>query len=380
MDFPSFARQDIASRGDYLRLLGAVSSLSGLFSDSPIPYLYYRVAENVFCRSFGAENLSRSDTAFDARLGQLGIGLKTFICSGEYSMEKVAEFNALARTLAPLQGRELARMLATYRNERIATACRLYGIERGIYHIVARSRGELIFYETDYECIDIGNIHEVRATKAGLQFTDGQHLYRFNASKSTLFRKFDLPNDAVRHPIEIIQDPYQLLLDFETRVSNSVTETTPRLGDDRLVLPLYSTRGGKSVPERSGLNQWNARGRKRDLGEVYIPVPIEIHRRMPGFFPSRDETFTLVTPTGEELSAKLCQENSKALMTNPNNALSQWLLRHIYGLREGELLTYEHMIRSGLDSVFITQIDTNRYRIDAAPVDSYEHFIAGETD
>ncbi|WP_323807506.1 hypothetical protein [Moraxella catarrhalis] len=27
------------------------------------------------------------------------------------------------------------------------------------------------------------------------------------------------------------------------------------------------------------------------------------------------------------LNAKVCQENSKALMTNPNSALADWLLR-----------------------------------------------------
>ena len=39
-------------------------------------------------------------------------------------------------------------------------------------------------------------------------------------------------------------------------------------------------------------------------------------------------------PTGEIFSAKLCQENSKALMTNPNKALSDWLLRKVLQLKE----------------------------------------------
>ena len=85
----SFASQNLQGREEYIKLLSAVAQLSGLFSESDIPYINYRVAENVFCRSFCADNLSRSDTAFDARLGSLGIGLKTFVCPKEYSVEKI---------------------------------------------------------------------------------------------------------------------------------------------------------------------------------------------------------------------------------------------------------------------------------------------------
>ena len=45
----------------YKNFLKTVGSLSNLFSDSSIPYLYYRVAEKVFCKSFKADDLSRSD-------------------------------------------------------------------------------------------------------------------------------------------------------------------------------------------------------------------------------------------------------------------------------------------------------------------------------
>ena len=62
----SFAEIDIENDGNYLKLLSAVSKISGLFSENSVPYINYRVAENIFCRSFDAYNLSRSDTAFDA--------------------------------------------------------------------------------------------------------------------------------------------------------------------------------------------------------------------------------------------------------------------------------------------------------------------------
>jgi hypothetical protein len=43
------------------------------------------------------------------------------------------------------------------------------------------------------------------------------------------------------------------------------------------------------VFERSGLNQWNARGRKRNESEVYIPIPKLIHDKFPNFFPGRQQ-------------------------------------------------------------------------------------------
>ena len=149
-------------------------------------------------------------------------------------------------------------------------------------------------------------------------------------------------------------------------------------GKSYTILPLYSLRDSKPekkvVSEKSGLNQWNASGRKRDIGEVYIPIPIKIHRNYPQFFPPRDEDFNLYIPTGEILSAKVCQENSKALMTNPNNALAEWLLRKVLKLKEGELLTYDKLNIIGIDSVRITKIDNKNFKIDFAKIDSYENF------
>ena len=189
----SFAEIDIENNGNYLKLLSTVSKLSGLFSESAVPFINYRVAENIFCRSFDAGNLSRSDTAFDANYNSIGIGLKTFVCNTNSSTEKVAEFNSLSRVLANFQGRDLAHKLAEFRNERIDLANRLYNIESSLYHIVARKNNELVLFETDYDKIDIQNIHSVKQNNASLQFEDGKNFYSFNYSKSTLFRKFYIP-------------------------------------------------------------------------------------------------------------------------------------------------------------------------------------------
>lgn len=372
----TFAQQDKNNNGDYIKLLTSIAKLSGLFSDSDIPYINYRVAENVFCRAFGAENLSRSDTAFDAKLGELGVGLKTFICTSSSSLEKVAEFNTLSSELSLIKGIDLARKLAILRNERIALAQRLYGLEKGCYHIVARRKSELLLFETDYSAINVGTISDIKDTRSGLQFTDGINEYSFNRSKSTLYRRFVVPQNTFRLPIDIIEDPYTFLLDVLSTHSRDIISESNNV-DEFVILPLYSTqKNEKLVPEKSGLNQWNARGRKRDLGEVYVPIPQAIHNKYPTFFPPRSTMFTLQIPTGECFVAKVCQQGGKALMTNPNKSLSDWLLRRVFSVEEGELLTYARMNLLGFDSVIVYKDSEDRYRIDKAPIGSYERFIA----
>ena len=372
----SFAEIDIEKNGNYLKLLSAVSKLSGLFSESSVPFINYRVAENIFCRSFNAGNLSRSDTAFDANYNSVGIGLKTFVCNGNTSTEKVAEFNSLSRTLKDFKGKELALKLGEYRNDRINLASRVYDIENSLYHIVARKEKELLLYETDYNIIDVANIHSVKDNKASLQFEDGNNIYSFNYSKSTLFRKFIIPQNAFRLPIDIIDDPYSLLLELFEENKNLKTATDKLVkGENYVILPLYGIqKKEKFIFERSGLNQWNANGRKRDFGEIYIPIPAELHKKYPNFFPKRDQDFNLQIPSGEIFSAKLCQENSKALMTNPNKSLSDWLLRKVLQLKEGELATMEKLDKLGFDSVIITKNEIGDFKIDIMKTNTYSEF------
>lgn len=373
----SFAELDIENKGNYLKLLSATAKLSRLFSESQIPYLYYRAAENIFCKSFNAENLSRGDSAFDANYNSIGIGLKTFICEKQYSTEKVAEFNKLSTQLKQYKGKELALKLSEFRNERIELANRLYNIDNSLYHIVARKSNELILFETDYEIIDIDNINSVKESQSGLQFNDGKNFYSYNSSKSTLFRKFEIPQNTFRLPVDILDDPYTLLLDFFEEIKEISTAKDLLIkGKNYVILPLYGIKDKrKFVFEKSGLNQWNASGRKRDFGEVYIPIPIIIHQLYPDFFPTRDTEFNLKVPTGETYKAKVCQDNSKALMTNPNKALSDWLLRKVLDLKEGELATIEKMNELGFDSVVIYKDEDDSFRIDKAKSDSFEDFL-----
>ncbi len=367
----------------YFNYLKAVCSLSKLFSDSKIPYLYYRAAENIFCKSFNAQNLSRDDLAYDAKKDNIGFGLKTFTEKGKYATEKIAEFNAFSRELRTLSDRAMVLRLAKLRNERIEFANRIYGIEKSIYHCIARAPKTLKIFETGYEPINGNEIKSIKSSNAGIQFKDNKNEYSFNFSKSTLFKKFEIPSTSIDLPIGIIENPYELILTlFEKGViKQPALETT---GRDFIILPLYSVResekGKKVVARKSGLNQWNAGGRKRDVGEVYIPIPIQIHKNFPDFLPPREKPFNLHIPTGEILNAKVCQENSKALMTNPNSALSDWLLRKVLKLKEGEVLTYKRLKLLGVDSVRLTRIDEGNFKIDFAKIDSYDNFIRGTGD
>jgi hypothetical protein len=376
----SFAEIDIENNGDYLKLLSAVSKLSGLFSDSSVPLINYRVAENIFCRSFGADNLSRSDTAFDADYNSIGIGLKTFTSKNDNSTEKVAEFNSLSRVLKNYKGKDLALKLGEFRNERIDLANRVYDIESSLYHIVARRDKELLLFETDYNQIDITNIQSVKENKASLQFDDGNNFYSFNYSKSTLFRKFIIPESAFKLPVDIIDDPYSLLLDLFSQ--NKIKPLKEKLvkGENYIILPLYGIQNKeKFVFEKSGVNQWNSKPRpgqqSRGLGEIEIRIPSLIHERFPDFFPKKDIVFNLQIPSKEIFHAKVCQANRKALMTNPNKAISKWLLRRVLKLEEGKLATIKKLDELGLDSLIIIKDSNDFFKIDIMKTNSYEEFI-----
>ena len=363
----SFAQQDIANKGEYLKFLEIFSNLSNLFSDSKIPYLHYRIAENLFCRCYDANNLSRSDTAFDASIGSLGIGLKTFTISSDNSREKIAEFNRLFPKIKHLDNTEFIKNISQFRNDRISLAKRVYNIDKSIYHIVGRRESEIILFETDYDEIQIDSLEFLEKSKASIFYTDTINEYSFNFSKITLFRKFQIPNNAYSFPVEILNDPYDLLFELiEYSKLKSVKEKY-------IILPLYGR--GRKVYEGSGLNAWNAGGRKRDISEMYIPHPVELREMFPNFFPSIDEPFELITPTKDILDAKICQQGGKALMTNPNKAISDWLLRKVLHLNEGELATIEKLDELGFDSVRITKLESHKFKIDIAPIESYEEYL-----
>ena len=160
-------------------------------------------------------------------------------------------------------------------------------------------------------------------------------------------------------------------------------------GKDYVVLPLYSTRNKnkKEVAPKSGINQWNAGGRDRKFGEAYVPVPAVIHKKYPKFFPRHDVVFNLTLPNGKTEKAKICQEGGKALMTNPNDVLCDWLYKVIdpnasdielhKRLQNKVPFTYQDLERIGKDSVRVSKLDEANFTVEFTPVDSYDLFING---
>ena len=109
-----FSLQQKRQREVYQENLEILGSLSNLFSSSNVPFLYYRVAESLFCESFKANDLSRSDLSVDAKKDGLGIGLKTFLNGNSRTFQKVAEFN-----LNSLGNNPSTKKIANLRNTRI---------------------------------------------------------------------------------------------------------------------------------------------------------------------------------------------------------------------------------------------------------------------
>ena len=387
-------RNEIQNNSDYLSFLSLMGSLSNLFAESDIPFIHYRVTENLFCKCFEAENLARFDDSYDAKKWNVGIGIKTFILpvSG-MTAQKVAEFDSLSPQLAGLSVQEAAKTVSTWRNTRIDTADVTHAITgHSIYHIIGRMKGMLKLFVVDYDKIRIDKLKILNETAAGFAFTDGLHDYNFNRSKSTLLEKFILPPDdqVITIPVQIDDDPLEALkrlLDNPTSKDVVQIRNDDERGvhldairrnnieQDVVILPLFSTREHGAVPRKSGLNQWNADGRPRDPNEVYIPVPARIHENNPTFFPGRDVSFVLKLPNGLHLSAKMCQDGRKGLMSNPNKALGKWLLRDVLRIPVGQIVTREMLDISGFDSLIIIKESEGVYRLELSREAHYRDYV-----
>lgn len=249
----------------------------------------------------------------------------------------------------------------------------------------------------DYIEIDKIKIVENRGNENNTYFTDGHHTYHFSISKNTLYMIFENLELLDVFTVDIVADPYALLMAFDLgmgkisqkfdyMLGGEVLETSVEKvlmeSKEQLCLPLYSRKGSareKFVAEKSGLNQWNASGRKRDPNELYIPYQTIDRGRNPEFFPPRDIPFNLHLPDGTEISAKVCQEADKnnpkigkAIMSNPNKILGKWLLRDVFEIEEGTIITYEMLEKFGVDSVVFTKNDELDYSVDFSPIGTYE--------
>lgn len=405
-----YEKQSESQKEDYKSMLAMIGSLSNLFAESLEPMLYYRAHENVFCKYFDAKNLSREDCSADAKKGVVGIGLKTWVGRND---QKVAEFGRLRPRYQDLTGLELVKTISEFRNERIRVTKKIHGLETMIYHVIKRIPNGMEIYELAFDYVDIDNIilDNKRGNVNNIYFNDGKHTYHFSLSKNTLFMIFDNMNLLDTFEVNILDDPFETLKNFQEYLSISSKKEIEH--QEQLCLRLYAVKsdGTKYVPEKSGLNQWNAGGRDRNENEIYIPYLVDDRNRFPNFFPPRDTSFTLLLPDGSEISAKVCQRAyskisekqyeklsqaekeiedgkslvGKSIMSNPNKVLGKWLLRDVFDVETGTLITYDMLKIFDIDSVMFTKIEDGKYSIDFCKLGTYEkmygfHDIEAEDD
>jgi len=364
-----YDKQSRESQNKYKEYLQLIGSLSNLFSLSNAPYLYYRIAEKMFCQAFDAKDLSRGDVSYDAKKDSLGIGLKTFLKKKDNTLQKIAEFNKDISTYNTLSDLDKIKKIAKLRNARLDFTNNLYDIKESIYHCVLRDENKFYLYEEETNHIDIDAIKKTKVTKSSIFFDDGKHEYSFAISKSTLMKRFSTNSFIDDFEINILNNPleslYGLLDNTKELIKVKIVDT--------VFLPLYGR--NNKVHEKSGLNQWKASGRDRHPNEVYIPIPIKIYKYKPDFFPQRDSIFNMKLPNGDILNTKVCQANSKALMSNPNQALGKWILRDILKLEEGTPVTNDTLLLYGIDSVRIDKISNLEYEINFSSLNSYKNFM-----
>lgn len=349
---------------EYKSNLQLIGTLSLLFSDNSDPWLDYRVPENLYCDSFGAENLARSCVTADAKLENIGVGIKTFLEGNKRTWQKIAEFNKARSSYANLDDIDMIKKIAELRNERIDSTMATYGLDNIIYHCVIRNSNGFHFYEEKMKKIDIDNIKILKSSSTSIIFTDNINEYNFNISKSVLQKRFIIDSYFDDVSVHVAENPLSVL-------KNGMKSIVTVSQDEVAVIPLYSEKNGvKFVYPKSGLNQWNAGGRVRNNNEVYIPFNKDVRDKYKNFFPNKDTSFNVTLPNGKNMSMKLCQENSKAIMSNPNSDLGEWLLREVLRLDENEVLTYEKLAELGIENVVFEKEDDYNYRLNFSYSDS----------
>lgn len=137
---------------------------------------------------------------------------------------------------------------------------------------------------------------------------------------------------------------------------------------DSLILPLYGK--NRTIPQRSGLNYWNA-SHVKNKNIMYIPIPEKIHKYKPCFFPSCDKLFTLTLPNQTSI---ICRVYQKKIISVPTPHLGIWLC-HAFSLPEKELFTIDILENVGIDSILIDKLDDKNYVLNFKKTNSYEEFI-----
>ncbi len=109
-----------------------------------------------------------------------------------------------------------------------------------------------------------------------------------------------------------------------------------------------------------GLN-WGQR-EKRDSNQAYLPVPSKIYKS--DFFPPIKQRFNVLTDDGEMFIFARAQQHGKALHTPLGNNLMGLYFRARIGVRSGEFVKKEDLLKYGRTDVHISKVDDNNYFLD----------------
>ncbi|UTR10191.1 NgoFVII family restriction endonuclease [Evansella sp. LMS18] len=118
----------------------------------------------------------------------------------------------------------------------------------------------------------------------------------------------------------------------------------------------------EDIHDKSGLN-WGQRD-GREPNQAYIPVPIEVHKEYPGFFPEKKEEFTLLTDNGENFICVMAQDNRKAIESSKSNSVLGKYFRSRLNVPHGQKVTNSDLANYGRDYVRIYKIDSETYFMD----------------
>ena len=357
--------------------------------------------------------------------------------TAKHKFEKIAEFTADANAgvFDGLDSEQMLRKAIQLRNARLSSDAVAYGvnISNAIYHCLIRLEGAAMIHEEPMSLVNVAMLHPSDTDGKPLTelsekpvMSDGRNVYSYNKSKRVLYKRFPvvvpppaqfggmIPLPINRRILDQLMEkgPAGFLppeeegqLELASALglgatggyaepsadsghyveegggATAVLEVDGDFTDDMIIkrptdfviLPLYSPRENE-VAEKSGINQWNAGGRVRTFGEAYIPVPAWIHVAFPGFFPDRNHSFRLRLQDGTVVSAKICQQGSKALMSDPNDVLCRWLYTAIEPelsyeqikrrLPESRPYTYKDLATVGKDCVKVSKVSGKPYQFE----------------
>ncbi len=411
-------------REEYIKFLQIYGALSNLFlqkKGNVIPYLDSKYQETIFAKIFNCKNVDIGNTPHDVLSvfgkTRIGIGLKTWMGSNP-SFQKVMQIKSYKDEIhEDLEDVEaLAYNISVIKNNKMKSDYERLGLTENlnIYHYITRDKGKFTVNESAYPLVDINKLTNVNKTSTSLSWSDGRKEYKYTFGDSQIWQKFESTrNDTFtlrQFEIKIIDDPFSFLLESFSKINDSdiVVEEF-----EEVFLPLYSF-SSDEVEEKSGLNAWNAAPKNknnenpRPLNEVYIPIPIDFHKKVPNFFTEnifrvieqrknkneRDEKknevrFKLQLPNGKIIPALVTGDNMKHFQSGSNSerdengklygqsALGQWLLCDVLGLRDRVLVTREWLKKRDTDSVRLwrKKNDYTLIYIDFAPIGSFNSFI-----